>query len=116
MNRLKLADLTSGVGASGLSSTGAQRRLAEFGRNEIRREQRTTAPTLLASQFASPVIWLLLGASVLSAAPVTARVVARELGILAGSDAPEDLVHARATPRTKLGSFVRGKRAAPSRR
>ena len=54
--------------ASGLSSTEAQRRLAEFGPNEIRREQNTTPFTLLARQFASPVIWLLLGASVLSAA------------------------------------------------
>ena len=54
--------------ASGLSSTEAQRRLAEFGPNEIRREQKTTPFTLLARQFASPVIWLLLGASVLSAA------------------------------------------------
>jgi Ca2+-transporting ATPase len=54
--------------SSGLSSTEAQRRLAEFGPNEIRREQRTTPLTLLARQFASPVIWLLLGASVLSAA------------------------------------------------
>jgi P-type Ca2+ transporter type 2C len=54
--------------ASGLSSTEAQRRLAEFGPNEIRREQKTTRLTLLARQSASPVIWLLLGASVLSAA------------------------------------------------
>jgi Ca2+-transporting ATPase len=54
--------------SSGLSSTDAQRRLAEVGPNEIRREQRTTPLTLLARQFASPVIWLLLGASVLSAA------------------------------------------------
>jgi Ca2+-transporting ATPase len=45
----------------------AQRRLDEYGRNEIRREQRTTALVLLARQFASPVIWLLVGASVLSA-------------------------------------------------
>jgi Ca2+-transporting ATPase len=53
---------------AGLSATDAQRRLAEFGPNEIRREQTTTPLTLLARQFASPVIWLLLGASVVSAA------------------------------------------------
>ncbi len=52
----------------GLSSADAERRLAEFGRNEIRRERSTTPLTLLARQFASPVIWLLVGASVLSAA------------------------------------------------
>ena len=52
---------------AGLSSTEAQRRLAEFGPNEIRREESNTSFTLLARQFASPVIWLLLGASVLSA-------------------------------------------------
>jgi Ca2+-transporting ATPase len=52
----------------GLSSIEAQRRLAEFGPNEIRREKSTSAVALFARQFASPVIWLLLGASVLSAA------------------------------------------------
>ena len=54
--------------AAGLSSAEVQRRLGEFGPNEIRREQATSALTLLARQFASPVIWLLLVASVLSAA------------------------------------------------
>jgi len=70
MNRLDLPEANGGVSrpASGLSSTEAARRLAEFGPNEIRREQRTSPLTLLARQFASPVIWLLLGASVLSAA------------------------------------------------
>ena len=51
---------------SGLSSSEARRRLTEFGPNEIRREEATSAAVLLAHQFASPVIWLLLGASVLS--------------------------------------------------
>ena len=45
----------------GLSSADAERRLAEFGRNELRRERSTAALTLLARQFASPVIWLLVG-------------------------------------------------------
>jgi len=53
---------------SGLSSAEVQRRLAEFGPNEIRREQTTTPFTLLVRQFASPVILLLLGASAVSAA------------------------------------------------
>jgi P-type Ca2+ transporter type 2C len=53
--------------SAGLSSTEAQRRLAELGANEIRREQATSRLTLLVRQFASPVIWLLLGASVVSA-------------------------------------------------
>jgi P-type Ca2+ transporter type 2C len=59
-----------GVGHTvpGLSSTEAERRLREFGPNEIRREHATTPLTLLVRQFASPVIWLLLAASVLSAA------------------------------------------------
>jgi magnesium-transporting ATPase (P-type) len=52
---------------SGLSTTEAQRRLVEFGPNEIRREQATSALALFARQFASPVIWLPVGASVLSA-------------------------------------------------
>ena len=54
--------------AHGLSSTEAQHRLTEVGPNEIRREQATSLLTLLARQCASPVIWLLLAASVLSAA------------------------------------------------
>jgi Ca2+-transporting ATPase len=54
--------------AAGLSSAEAQRRLGEFGPNEIHREQATSALTLLVRQFASPVIWLLLAASVVSAA------------------------------------------------
>jgi P-type Ca2+ transporter type 2C len=57
-----------GSAPAGLSSTGAERRLAESGPNEIRREQATTSLTLFARQFASPVIWLLLAASVVSAA------------------------------------------------
>jgi P-type Ca2+ transporter type 2C len=54
--------------SSGLSSTDAQHRLIEFGPNEICRERATSALTLLLRQFASPVIWLLLGASVMSVA------------------------------------------------
>ncbi len=53
---------------TGLTSTEAQRRLIEFGPNEISREQATNPLALLARQFASPVIWLLLGATVVSAA------------------------------------------------
>src|SRR6476619_890201 len=55
-------------GAAGLSCAEALRRLAEFGPNEIRHERTTSAAALAARQFASPVIWLLLGASVVSAA------------------------------------------------
>jgi hypothetical protein len=66
------AVVSSGIASSaateGLSSTEAQRRLREFGPNEIHREQATSPFVLLARQFESPVIWLLLGASVLSAA------------------------------------------------
>ena len=62
------ARLESGRVFSGLSSGEAQRRLTESGPNEIRREQATNALTLLVRQFASPVIWLLLVATVLSAA------------------------------------------------
>ena len=54
--------------AAGLSSDEAQRRLAQFGPNEIRREAATNRLILLARQFTSPVIWLLLAASVLSLA------------------------------------------------
>jgi Ca2+-transporting ATPase len=53
---------------SGLSPREAQRRLTEFGPNEIRKDEATNALVLFAHQFASPVIWLLLAASLLSAA------------------------------------------------
>src|SRR5262245_8602864 len=52
----------------GLSSDEAQRRLNEVGPNEIRREKATSRVILLGRQFASPVIWLLLSASVVSLA------------------------------------------------
>ena len=63
----------AGRAVPGLSSTEAQRRLTEFGPNEIRRERATNSLTLLARQFASPVIWLLLAASVLAAFPNNAH-------------------------------------------
>jgi cation transport ATPase-like protein len=59
MTRLTLAPQAEHVGPAppatvGLSSAEAQRRLTEFGPNEIRREQATNALTLLVRQFASP--------------------------------------------------------------
>jgi len=60
-------DRAAGI-AHGLSSTEAQRRLTEFGPNEIRRGRAISPLTLLARQFASPVIWLLVGASIMSTA------------------------------------------------
>jgi magnesium-transporting ATPase (P-type) len=50
---------------AGLSSAEAQSRLTEFGPNEIHRELATSPLTLLARQFASPVIWQIVdGAAV----------------------------------------------------
>jgi Ca2+-transporting ATPase len=51
----------------GLTSGEATRRLTDQGRNEIEHEQATSPWVLLAGQFNSPVIWLLLGACVISA-------------------------------------------------
>jgi Ca2+-transporting ATPase len=53
---------------AGVSVIEAQRRLTQSGPNEIRREQATSPVMLLAGQFASPVIWLLLGATLVSLA------------------------------------------------
>jgi hypothetical protein len=47
---------------AGLSSAEAARRLAQFGPNELRRERAVSPVALLARQFGSPVIWLLLAA------------------------------------------------------
>ena len=52
----------------GLSSAEAERLLHEAGPNEISREAGKSPWLLLLSQFSSPVIWLLLGACVVSAA------------------------------------------------
>ena len=65
---LNTARPAADVAPSGLSSAQAERRLIQFGPNELRRQAATSALVLLARQFASPVIWLLLGASVVSAA------------------------------------------------
>ena len=51
----------------GLKAAEAQSRLRESGPNEIVRGAPTSRWTILASQFRSPLIWLLLAASVLSA-------------------------------------------------
>ncbi len=57
----------SGTTSNGLSSQEAAKRLLTQGRNEIERENATSPWALLAGQFKSPVIWLLLGACVISA-------------------------------------------------
>jgi Ca2+-transporting ATPase len=51
----------------GLTTAEAQRRLVEHGRNEIERGEATSPWRILARQFASPVIWLLFVAAVVSA-------------------------------------------------
>jgi magnesium-transporting ATPase (P-type) len=50
----------------GLTSAEACRRLAEFGRNEIRSERRADALTFFVAQFRSPIILILIGAAIVS--------------------------------------------------
>ena len=50
----------------GLTAAEAAQRLATIGRNEIARRAATSPWRILAGQFKSPLIWLLLAASVLS--------------------------------------------------
>lgn len=54
--------------ASGLSASEAADRLERYGSNEIRHAETASPWALLAGQFKSPVVWLLLGACVVSAA------------------------------------------------
>jgi Ca2+-transporting ATPase len=54
------------MGDAGLSDVEARRRLAEVGRNELPRERPRLAWRMLAAQFGSPLVWLLLGAAVVS--------------------------------------------------
>lgn len=51
----------------GLTEAEARARLAQNGPNEIEREKATSPWLLLLAQFKSPVVWLLLGACILSA-------------------------------------------------
>lgn len=53
--------------ATGLSSSDAARVLTEVGPNELASQPAASSVVLLLRQFASPVIWLLLGAGVVSA-------------------------------------------------
>ncbi len=60
--------MTGDAPLAGLSSSEAKRRLAEDGPNEIHREKATSPWAILAAQFKGAMIWLLLGACVVSAA------------------------------------------------
>ncbi|WP_199749345.1 cation-transporting P-type ATPase [Exiguobacterium sp. SH0S7] len=51
----------------GLSSTEAKRRQVEFGLNALAKERRFTRLALLLGQFKSPIILILLGATLISA-------------------------------------------------
>jgi len=55
------------LAAAGLGAEEAGRRLREIGPNEIARGEATSPWKILAAQFGSPLIWLLLAASILSA-------------------------------------------------
>ncbi|HEY0682222.1 MAG TPA: magnesium-translocating P-type ATPase [Steroidobacter sp.] len=57
-----------GATKSGISSEQAQRRLREFGRNDLRSTRRLSRLSILLSQFASPLLLLLLFAAVIAAA------------------------------------------------
>jgi hypothetical protein len=52
--------------AAGLTTETARRCLIEVGPNEIAREKERGAWAMLAAQFSSPLVWLLLGASLVS--------------------------------------------------
>lgn len=67
-SRTQVVPLTSPDIAVGLSSADARARLADAGPNEIHRDNAASPVALLLRQFTSPVIWLLLGASVVSGA------------------------------------------------
>jgi Ca2+-transporting ATPase len=52
--------------ANGLSSQQAEERLKKYGLNVIEREQKISGLKIFLAQFASPIIWVLLGAMVIS--------------------------------------------------
>ncbi|WP_129781975.1 magnesium-translocating P-type ATPase [Peristeroidobacter soli] len=57
-----------GTGASGLSSDEAERRLRQYGRNELRASRTMSRLDILLRQFASPLLLLLLFAAIIAAA------------------------------------------------
>ncbi len=61
------AELATNV-TSGLSAAEAARRLEHEGPNELRKEEAVSPLTILAAQFRSVVIWVLIGAAAVSAA------------------------------------------------
>jgi Ca2+-transporting ATPase len=66
-----IADLTARFGTKvqrGLTFQEATQRLQQDGPNELRKEQAVSALTLLAGQFGNLVIWVLIGAALISVA------------------------------------------------
>src|SRR4029450_14162160 len=66
-----IADLTAQFGTNvqqGLTFQEAAQRLQQDGPNELRKEQAVSALTLLAGQFGNLVIWVLIGAALVSIA------------------------------------------------
>ena len=56
------------AGAQGLTSSEARALLAEVGPNEIASEEKTSPLRMLAGQFRGALVWVLIGATALSAA------------------------------------------------
>src|SRR5262245_66107374 len=68
---MPIANLTAQFGTHvrrGLTCQEAAQRLQQDGPNELRKEQAVSALTLLAGQFEKLVIWVLIGAALLSVA------------------------------------------------
>src|SRR3989338_904071 len=51
---------------TGLSSEEAARRLQAYGKNEVQRKKEESALQLFLDQFKSPIVWILIGAVVIS--------------------------------------------------
>ncbi|HEY0711272.1 MAG TPA: cation-translocating P-type ATPase, partial [Polyangia bacterium] len=64
---IPLPKTSAAAPAMGLDETSVRERLARFGPNEIRRGNATPPWRILLAQFASPLIWLLLAACLVSA-------------------------------------------------
>ncbi|MFC7132792.1 MULTISPECIES: calcium-translocating P-type ATPase, PMCA-type [Salinibaculum] len=55
-----------GVDSDGLSASEVEQRLAEYGRNDVERGEERTAVDIFVTQFDSALIWVLVGAAILS--------------------------------------------------
>ena len=94
----QMADRGLRILAGAVAPAGAEIRATLLGLIGIADPPRTEAIEAVAAARAAGITTVMITGD----HPVTARAIARELGIVSSTDKPDDLVHARATPEDKI--------------